>query len=235
MAGIPLICTGDYNILMNAIYRGDINSFRNALNSVSEAEKRKIFEVACRTPGSAQFIDECISAGCDLNGEVHKRPIIFVAESYCEENVAALLKYPSVDVDAVYSSFKLTPLHVLTEQITDDSFPNILPCVKLLIQSGASAELPDWQDRTPIELILKNPHLNIANQEVILRNLKLPNNIQINEEWDFIRLLFSLKNKKEDEFIEGLKHAQKNKEMLQELFTASLGIRVFLPSNNQEM
>lgn len=47
--------------------RGDINTFRNELNTVTENEKRKIFEVACQTPGCAQFIESCIISGCDVN------------------------------------------------------------------------------------------------------------------------------------------------------------------------
>lgn len=46
---------------------GDINTFRNELNTVTEVEKRKIFEVVCQTPGCAQFIEACIISGIDVN------------------------------------------------------------------------------------------------------------------------------------------------------------------------
>lgn len=52
---------------MNAVDRNDINTFRSALNSVSAAEKSKIFEYVCQTPDRAKFIKECISSGCDVN------------------------------------------------------------------------------------------------------------------------------------------------------------------------
>ena len=52
---------------MNAVDRNDINTFRSALNSVSAAEKSKVFEFVCQTPSRAKFIDECISSGCDVN------------------------------------------------------------------------------------------------------------------------------------------------------------------------
>ncbi|XP_055307771.1 transient receptor potential cation channel protein painless-like [Sitodiplosis mosellana] len=230
MESVSLVCTGDYNSLVNALDRDDINSFRSAINSVSEAEKRKIFELACRTPGRAQFIDECISAGCDVNelNAQHKRPINFVLESSTEENLAALLRDPSVDVNAKSYMYKQTPVNSLTEEISDKNFEKVFSCIKLLIKYGADLSVPDRREITPMTNILKNHHLNVSNKEVIVRYFGPPNNIQINEEWDFIRLFFSLKNKKEDEFLEGLAQAETNPNLLQELFTASVGIETLL-------
>lgn len=57
----------------------DIESFRHALHSPTEIEKYEtdtsmtIFEKACQTPDSAQFIEECILAGCDVNKVNFKR------------------------------------------------------------------------------------------------------------------------------------------------------------------
>lgn len=59
--------------LANALTSRDIESFRRALHSPTEVEKYEtntsmtIFEKACQTPGSGQFIEECILAGCDVN------------------------------------------------------------------------------------------------------------------------------------------------------------------------
>lgn len=146
------------------------------LHSPTEVEKfdtetsMTIFEQACQKPGCAQFIEECILAGCDvnkvsigtslikfitsfhfyircfffhfqLNHELNKRPIHFVIESHTEDNLAALLRDPSVDVNARCSMFN-TPINLLCEQISDENFRRVFPCVKLLIQHGADVNLP---------------------------------------------------------------------------------------------
>lgn len=155
-----------------------------------------IFEKACQTPGCAAFIEECILAGCDvnkvslffrllliyfhqsinqsyffqLNVELNRRPINFVVESHCEENLAALLRDPSVDLNSKCNMLR-TPVNSLAEHITDENFREIFPCIKLLIQHGADVNLPDKREMTPITKILKNGRLSIANKETIVRYL----------------------------------------------------------------
>lgn len=103
MERIQLAYDGDYNVslamlkrfrnkikyffqihqsLVYAIDQGDINTFRNALNSMSEVEKCRIFEKACKKPGRAQFIKACISAGCDVN-KVCVFIILTIEQSFC--------------------------------------------------------------------------------------------------------------------------------------------------------
>lgn len=59
--------------LSSALLSRDIDSFRRALHSPTEVEKCEIdtsmtiFERACQTPDCAQFIEECILSGCDVN------------------------------------------------------------------------------------------------------------------------------------------------------------------------
>lgn len=59
--------------LIDALSSRDIDSFRRALHSPTEVEKYEndtamtVFEKACQTAGCAQFIEECILAGCDVN------------------------------------------------------------------------------------------------------------------------------------------------------------------------
>ncbi|XP_031635450.1 transient receptor potential cation channel protein painless-like, partial [Contarinia nasturtii] len=175
----PLVCYGDHQSLANALSNRDIDSFRRALHSPTEVEKRDIessmtiFEKACQTPNCAQFIEECILAGCDvnkLNSELNKRPINFVVDSHCVDNLAALLRDPSVDVNSKGPSLK-TPVNSLAEQITNENFRNVFPCIKLLIQHGADVNVPDWRETTPIVHILKNRNLSAANKEVIVKYL----------------------------------------------------------------
>lgn len=105
-----------------------------------------------------------------INAELNKRPINFVVESHCVENLAALLGDPSVDLNSKNAMFK-TPINFLAEQITDENFRSIFPCIKLLIQHGADVNIPDKRETTPIINILKNRNLNIANKEIIIRYL----------------------------------------------------------------
>lgn len=91
-------------------------------------------------------------------------------ESQCEENLTALLRDPSVDVNARGLMFK-TPITVLTEKITDDNFRRVFPCIKLLIQHGADVNLCDKRELTPITNILKNQRLNSTNRETLVKYL----------------------------------------------------------------
>lgn len=70
--------------LANSLSNRDIESFRRALHSPTEVEKYDvttsltIFEKACQTADSAQFIEECILAGCDVN-KVEKKYFIRIS------------------------------------------------------------------------------------------------------------------------------------------------------------
>lgn len=75
--------------LANALSKRDIDAFRRALNSPSDVEKLptdktetqiSIFEQACQTPGCAEFIEECVSIGCDVN-----KVILFKRNILCSQ------------------------------------------------------------------------------------------------------------------------------------------------------
>lgn len=62
--------------LASALSKKDFDAFRRALHSPSDVEKLpsdeaetpiSIFEQACQTPGCAEFIEACVSIGCDVN------------------------------------------------------------------------------------------------------------------------------------------------------------------------
>lgn len=93
-----------------------------------------------------------------------------MGESQCEENLSALLRDPSVDVNARGLMLRTT-VNSLAEQITDDNFRQVFPCIKLLIQYGADVNLPDKREVTPITNILKNRRLDIANKEILVKYL----------------------------------------------------------------
>lgn len=56
-------------VLNYALENQNPTLFRRFLNLRSDVEEYEsaMFEVACKTPGSADFISECISKGCDVN------------------------------------------------------------------------------------------------------------------------------------------------------------------------
>lgn len=59
--------------LASALAKKDINAFRRVLHSPSDVEKydsetkMSIFEQACQTENCGEFIEECVSIGCDVN------------------------------------------------------------------------------------------------------------------------------------------------------------------------
>lgn len=60
---------------------------------------------------------------------------------------------------------------MLAEQISDEDFRRVFPCIQLLIQHGADVNLPNKREITPITNILKNRQLSTANKEVLVKYL----------------------------------------------------------------
>lgn len=63
-----------------------------------------------------------------------------------------------------------TPVNVLAEQITNENFRAVFPCIKLLIQHGADVNIPNKREHTPITKIL-NSKLNGPNKQNVVRYL----------------------------------------------------------------
>ncbi|XP_031639764.1 transient receptor potential cation channel protein painless-like, partial [Contarinia nasturtii] len=252
-----LMCYGDTASLASALSKRDINAFRRILQSPSDVEKydtesqMSIFEMACQTPGCAEFILECIQVGCDvnkLNPEHQKRPINFCVESHNYDNLAALLSDPGVNVDAKYST--LTPINYLAEQISDANFSTVYRCMKLLLKHFADLNIGNRREMTPILTILKNKHLSAPNKELIVTYLLENGDVDIDtprkgearatltklmpdldlppirdqsiaQSFDFNRLMVSLLNENETEFLQGLNYiAEYKPDQLPELFHA---------------
>lgn len=171
-----------------------------------------------------------------LNEKFQKRPINFAVESFCFENVAALLADPNVNVDSKYTS--LTPINFLAEKISDTNFSQVYRCIKLLLKHGADLNIPSRREITPIVNILKNKNLSAPNKELIvtyflenanvdidthrngearslitklLPDLELPTvRVQLNQSWDFNRLMACLQNENEMEFLQGINSIAEN-------------------------
>lgn len=182
-----------------------------------------------------------------MNEKYQKRPINFAVESFCFENVAALLADPNVNVDTKYNY--LTPINFLAEKISDTNFSQVYRCIKLLLKHGADLNIPNRREITPIANILKNKNLGVPNKELIVRyflenanvdidthrdgearslvskllpNLELPPiRVQLNQSWDFNRLMACLQNENELEFLQGLNFIAENQaDQLASMFSA---------------
>lgn len=187
-----------------------------------------------------------------MNPEHQKRPINFAVESQSYENLSALLRDPNVNLDSKYSS--LTPINFLTDKISDNNFDEIFSCIKLLVKHFADLNIPNRREMTPILTILKNRHLNDDNKKEIAAYLLdnshdididsfrkgearsliqklLPHQqlplvrSNIDQQWDFNRLISLLRNENESEFLHGLnvlaETVEENKEeSLSQLFSA---------------
>lgn len=159
----------------------------------------------------------------------------------------ALLSDPNVNIDAKYST--LTPINFLAEQISDENFSEVYRCIKLLVKHYADLNIPGRREMTPILTILKNKRLSATNKELIIPyllengdvdidtprkgearslltklmpNLELPPvREQIENKWDFNRLIVCLQNENETEFLRGVNFiAENNPDQLLETFRA---------------
>lgn len=128
-----------------------------------------LFELACQTPGCADFIRMCTTSGYDVNkfnSIYEKAPINFVVESFDPDNLEALLLNQCVNVNFKYSG--LTPINFLAIKITNDTFSSIFKCIHLLINYGADLNEPSFRDIVPINSVLKNNSLNYTNKESLV-------------------------------------------------------------------
>lgn len=65
-----------------------------------------------------------------------------------------LLSSSGVKVDYKYSD--LTPLNSLAKNLKNENFSNVLECMKILLDYGASPNIPDQREMTPLHNIIKN-------------------------------------------------------------------------------
>lgn len=181
-----------------------------------------------------------------LNSDVQKRPIHFVIDSICHDNLSALLNDPSVNVDAEHNS--LTPINILVELISESNFDTVFSCIKLLVKHCANVNIPDQNGLTPIIKILDCDELNTVNKQVIVKYFLENAIIDIDSDesvetrnkltkllpdlilppvqngnhhnWTFDRLMTSLKAEDETKFLKDINFITvKNPKQLEELIT----------------
>lgn len=159
-----------------------------------------------------------------------KRPINYAVESLDYNNIAALVNYPTTNLDVKYEDH--TPLNFLSLEITDDDFGTLSECIKLLIKRHADPNIPNQREITPILAIAKNQSLSEKNKEDLINyfleyaadvdldsfrrgearkvlannfpQIRLPSPSKLREQWNFTKLMQALRNEQEMDFLHGL-------------------------------
>ncbi|XP_044317099.1 transient receptor potential cation channel protein painless-like isoform X2 [Drosophila rhopaloa] len=162
--------------LSAALVKKDIRLFVEALDSGAQAALQDdrhtcIYEKALSTPGCWDFIEACIDHGCQvnyINQKLNKAAVNYAADSRDPGNLAALLRDregAKVRVDRKYA--QLTPLNSLAKNLTEDNASDVLSCIKLLLDYGASPNLIDQADFTPLHHVLRKSEVKAQKRELV--------------------------------------------------------------------
>ncbi|XP_016983877.1 transient receptor potential cation channel protein painless isoform X2 [Drosophila rhopaloa] len=162
--------------LSAALAKKDIRLFVEALDSGAQAALQDdrhtcIYEKALSTPGCRDFIEACIDHGCQvnyINQKLNKAAINYAADSRDPGNLAALLRYRAgakVRVNRKYA--QLTPLNSLAKNLTEENASDVLSCIKLLLDYGASPNIIDQADFTPLHHVLRKSKVKAQKRELV--------------------------------------------------------------------
>uniref|UniRef100_A0A1B0BSL0 Ion transport domain-containing protein n=1 Tax=Glossina palpalis gambiensis TaxID=67801 RepID=A0A1B0BSL0_9MUSC len=156
-------CLADPQIqLSNALATRNVRDFRIALDMGAEAaladqHHGNIYEKALATYGCAEFVEECLKRGCSphhVNKHFDKAAISYASDSRDPHILMSLLKYEGVQVDRKYA--ELTPLNSLAKGLNADNVNDVIACLKLLLNYGASPNIPDQREMTALHYVVKN-------------------------------------------------------------------------------
>ncbi|XP_060654321.1 LOW QUALITY PROTEIN: transient receptor potential cation channel protein painless [Drosophila nasuta] len=164
-----------------ALAKRDIREFYAALEmgaqpNLPDEHNTSIYEKALSTAGCAEFIEACLAHGCNvnyINQKHNKAAISYAADSRDSRNLSVLLSRPGVQVDRKYG--QLTPLNSLAKNLKTDNVDEVRACMQSLLQYGASPNLVDQSEMTPLHHVLRNNKINTAKQELVQLFLGQPN------------------------------------------------------------
>ncbi|TDG50746.1 hypothetical protein AWZ03_002735 [Drosophila navojoa] len=168
--------------LAAALANRNIKEFQAALQlgaqpNLEDERHASIYEKALSTPGCAEFIEACLAHGCNanhINLRHNKAAISYVCDSRDPLNLAVLLRRPQVLVDRKYGH--LTPLHSLAKNLKPENVEQVHRCMQQLLDYGASPNVVDQGDQTPLHLVLRNNRIPpAAKQELVKLFLQQPN------------------------------------------------------------
>ncbi|XP_041674060.1 transient receptor potential cation channel protein painless-like [Drosophila eugracilis] len=220
--------------LILSLANQDIQRFVAALKGGARADQQiglmmNIYEKALSTPGCRSFIRACIDHGCKVNyynTRLMKTAVSFAADSIDPGNLEALLAFSpegksQVDIKYEY----LTPLNSLADNLTEDNASAVLSCMRFLLECGASPNIVDLRNLTPlhkvlrkkvkaerlelVKLFLAQPDIDIdsfhwGNVRRLLKaefpELRLPENRKSKMELDIKSLLLTLEDGDDDLF-----------------------------------
>ncbi|XP_016974904.1 transient receptor potential cation channel protein painless-like [Drosophila rhopaloa] len=133
--------------LKTALANQDIRLFIAVLSSGAQIDPGD-YDKILSTPGSQDFIEACAAHG----GLFNDNSVIHAASSLDPDNLTALLKFRPDNVD--FKDRQLTPLNSLAKILTEENASSVLSCMKLLLDYGASPNIPDDREFTPLGYIL---------------------------------------------------------------------------------
>ncbi|XP_037946081.1 transient receptor potential cation channel protein painless-like [Teleopsis dalmanni] len=168
-----------------ALSNGDIRDFRIALDmgadpAIQDDKHVSIFEKALKTNGCSEFVEECLRRGCNpnyTNQHLNKAAINFAADSRDPKIISALLRYKDVQTDRKYS--QLTALNSLAKNISPDHATEVAACIKSLLHYGASPNIPDQREMTPLHYLLKNRKVNEQQKRELVQIFLEQSNLDI--------------------------------------------------------
>ncbi|KAM7345804.1 transient receptor potential cation channel family member painless isoform 1-T2 [Cochliomyia hominivorax] len=160
--------------LSRALENRDIRDFRVALDmgaepTVTDDKHICVFEKALQTHGCAEFVEECLKRDCNvnhINQHNNKAAISYATDSRDPKILNALLRYPGVVVDRKHA--QLTPLNSLAKNLTNENATDVAQCIQMLLHYGASPNIPDQREMTPLHYVVKNRKLDdLKKREII--------------------------------------------------------------------
>ncbi|EDV57095.1 transient receptor potential cation channel protein painless [Drosophila erecta] len=169
--------------LAGALDKQDIREFVAALDNGALADLQdnrhtSIYEKALSTAGCREFIEACIDHGSQvnhINQKLDKAAVSYAADSRDPGNLAALLKYrpgKQVQVDRKYG--QLTPLNSLAKNLTEENASEVYACMQLLLDYGASPNIVDQGEFTPLHHVLRKSKVKAGKQQLIQLFLDQP-------------------------------------------------------------
>ncbi|KAH8410973.1 hypothetical protein KR222_004115 [Zaprionus bogoriensis] len=166
--------------LSAALEKRDLHQFQAALEMGAQPNllgerNMSLYEKTLSTAGCADFIEACLEHGCNvhhINQKHNKAAISYAADSRDPANLAVLLRRPNVQVDRKYA--QLTPLNSLAKNLSVDNVDQVRACMQLLLDYGASPNVADQSEMTPLHHVLRNNRIQAAKQELVLLFLAHP-------------------------------------------------------------
>ncbi|XP_055920894.1 transient receptor potential cation channel protein painless [Eupeodes corollae] len=164
-------------LLATALEQRNIREFKVALDMGADPKRQdskyiSIFEKALQTKGCAEFVKECLDYGCDpthFNKRSNKTALSYAADSQDPRILKILLDYKEIELNPTYAN--LTPLNSLAKSLSSVNAADVEACIDLLLQYGASPNIPDQRDMTPILYVLKNKQISTEQKRQIVEKL----------------------------------------------------------------